>query len=424
MIHLLLVYMYILGRSIFIYYQHLEKHNILTHLQHGFRSGHSCETQLLLTTHDILQQYDDNTQVDLAILDFSKAFDTVPHKRLLQKLSHYGIRGELNNWIRAFLTNRLQSVIIEGISSGPAEVLSGVPQGTVLGPILFLCHINDLPLSVKSSVRMFADDCLLYSPIRCFEDHLKLQSDLVALDGWAAMWGMRFNAKKCYIMRISRKRSPSSFIYTLSNHPLEQVSQNPYLGVLLSENLKWAPHIDQLTKKANKTLGFLRRNLHMCSGKIKATAYKSLVQPLLEYSSTIWDPYLKGDITNIEAVQRRAARFVMKDHRRESSVTEMLDKLGWMPLTDRRRDARLVLLYKVVNGLVAIPPATVLNKKQSQYRTRANHSQQFQVFSPKTEAFRSSFFPRTVIEWNRLTEAQVTAPTVALFKTSLHPPFD
>jgi hypothetical protein len=266
---------------------HLEKHNILTHLQHGFRSGHSCETQLLLTTHDILQQYDGNTQVDLAILDFSKAFDTVPHKRLLRKLSHYGIRGELNNWIGSFLTDRQQSVIIEGIASGSAEVLSGVPQGTVLGPILFLCHINDLPLSVKSRVRMFADDCLLYSPIRCYEDHLKLQSDLVALDEWAAMWGMRFNAKKCYVMRISRKRNPSSFIYTLSNHPLEQVSQNPYLGVLLSENLKWAPHIDQLTKKANKTLGFLRRNLHMCSGKIKETAYKTLVQPLLAYSSTI-----------------------------------------------------------------------------------------------------------------------------------------
>ena len=114
----------------------------------------------------------------------------------------------------------------------------------------------------------------------------------------------------------------------------------------------------------------------------------------------------------------------MRDHRRESSVTAMLDTLGWIPLIDRRRDARLVLLYKVVNGLVAIPPATVVDPKQSQYRTRAKNTQQFKVFCPKTEAFRCSFFPRTVIDWNRLTEAQVTAPTVALFKLGLHPPLD
>ena len=137
---------------------HLEQHNILTSLQHGFRSGHSCETQLITTTNDIMKTFDRKEQTDLVILDFSKAFDTVPHRKLLHKLNHYGIDGKVNNWIKAFLMDRQQQVMVEGEFSDSCSVDSGVPQGTVLGPLLFLCHINDLPNCVKSTVRLFADD--------------------------------------------------------------------------------------------------------------------------------------------------------------------------------------------------------------------------------------------------------------------------
>lgn len=164
---------------------HLEKYNIFTHLQHGFRSGHSCETQLINTMHDIMKSYDKKEQIDLVILDFSKAFDTVPHRKLLHKLSNYGIRGNINNWIRNFLMNRHQRVVIDGVSSLPCSVDSGVPQGTVLGPLLFLYHINDLPKSVTSQVRLFADDCLLYRTVKSLDDHLKLQQDLDSLQKWA-----------------------------------------------------------------------------------------------------------------------------------------------------------------------------------------------------------------------------------------------
>ena len=156
---------------------HLDRHQALTPLNHGFRSQHSCETQLLLTTHDLLKERDRGKQVDVAVLDFSKAFDTVPHKRLMGKLEQFGICGEVHSWIAAFLMNRKQSVVVDGLRSEEADVLSGVPQGTVLGPLLFLLHINDLPdvIHPDTRCRLFADDCLLYRTIESPADQIILQ---------------------------------------------------------------------------------------------------------------------------------------------------------------------------------------------------------------------------------------------------------
>ena len=161
---------------------HLDRHGILSDLNHGFRSRHSCESQLLITTHDFLARMDRREETDVLVLDFSKAFDTVPHKRLLQKLEFYGIQGELLSWIPSFLSARTQSVVVKGCRSPEDKVLSGVPQGTVLGPLLFLCHINDLPSVVdpQTAVRLFADDCLVYRSITSNSDHRQLQLDLQA----------------------------------------------------------------------------------------------------------------------------------------------------------------------------------------------------------------------------------------------------
>ena len=152
-------------------HKHFDKYNILTSLNHGFRSGYSCETQLTVTVDQLARNVDKRLQTDVAILDFSKAFDTVPHKRLLQKLETYGIRGQQLKWIEAFLFNRHMRVIEDGEASSEHYVESGVPQRNVLGPLLSLVHTNDLPDCVKSSVRLFADDCLLFRPIRCLADH-------------------------------------------------------------------------------------------------------------------------------------------------------------------------------------------------------------------------------------------------------------
>ena len=164
---------------------HLEKYNILTSLNHGFRSGYSCETQLIVTLNNLLQSYDQNKQTDVVILDFSKAFDTVPHDKLMYKLEKYGIKGDLHKWLTSFLTKIEMRVVTEGEQSNKAVVESGVPQGTVLGLLLFLCHINDLPECVKSQVRLFTDDFLFYYQKKNGEDHILLQNDLTCLEEWA-----------------------------------------------------------------------------------------------------------------------------------------------------------------------------------------------------------------------------------------------
>ena len=182
--------------------KHLDNHNILSSCQHGFRRNHSCETQLILTSQDIARAYTHKKQMDMILLDVSKAFDKVPHNRLLLKLNHYGIQGQTLSWIKAFLTGRTQSVVLEGAKSEAVPVISGVPQGTVLGPTLFLLYINDLPLQVSSSTtRLFADDCILYREIDSPADAKLLQHDLDALQNWERTWLMSFNSIKevlCY----------------------------------------------------------------------------------------------------------------------------------------------------------------------------------------------------------------------------------
>ena len=240
---------------------------------------------------------------------------------------------------------RKQQVIVEGESSNPCFVDSRVPQVSVLGPLLFLCHINYLPQRATSKVRLFADDCLLYRPMHSPRDQLLLQQDLAALETWAEDWGMRFNVSKCYLMSIHRSKHPYSSHYKLDNHILGQVEENPYLGLTILKSLKWASHINKISNKANFVLGFIKRNFSEHANRdLKELAYTSLVRSILEYSSTVWDPFYQKDIDRLERVQQRAARFVFNDYKPLSSVTSMVSQLGWKPLAERSREHRLSLL--------------------------------------------------------------------------------
>ena len=294
-------------------------------------------------------------QTDVLVIDFSKAFDKVGHQRLLQKLDFYGIRGHTNNWIRSFLSNRKQTVVLEGERSYEADVLSGVPQGSVLGPCLFLFCITDMPNNTVSKIRLFADDTIAYLAVKNNADTAILQNDLDQLAKWEQDWQMEFHPGKCQVLSITRNRKIVNHQYTLHGHILEHVKEAKYLGVTLTSDLRWNRHVTNICNKANKTLGFLKRNLKIRSHKLKETAYKTIVRSLVEYAPSVWDPYNQKPIKQLEMVQRRAARYVLNRCRNTSSVSDMLDELGWTSLQERRRAQRLSMMYKIHHGMVNTP---------------------------------------------------------------------
>ena len=236
-------------------HDHLDKYNILTPMQHGFRKRHSCESQLIITLHDLMSYFDKKITVDVAILDLSKAFDTVPHDKLLHKISHYGVNGDLHSWISNFLTSRHQRVVVNGEHSDNIYVASGVHQGAFLSPLLLL-FMNDLPSVVQFQLRLFADDCLIYRPIMDSRDQYLLDQDLAALSQWADTWGMKYNPHKCFIMTIANNKNPPQHFYSLCGSILKQVQDTQYLGITISNDLRWEQHIATTTAKANRMIVF------------------------------------------------------------------------------------------------------------------------------------------------------------------------
>jgi len=393
-----------------------ESNNILYPLQHGFRKGRSCETQLLEFTDDITSNMEAGKQTDVLIMDFSKAFDKVSHSLLLHKLSHYGIKGRTNAWISAFLTNRTQAVVVEGATSDRANVESGVPQGSVLGPSLFLFYINDIPANTDSTVRLFADDTVAYMAITSTNDCQSLQSDLTKLEQWETRWKMQFHPDKCNVLSITRKKHPIKYNYILHNQVLQHVTSVKYLGITFNSDLTFGEHITNITNKANSTIGFLRRNLNIGSMHMKTLAYQSLVRPRIEYACTVWDPHTKQDIQRLEMVQRRAARFVSNRYRNRSSVGDMLERLEWPSLQDRRRVARLTMIYRIDRQLVAISNGRLVPPRRF---TRHMHPNSFQVPISNSDFRKWSFFPNTIRDWNNLPPDLASVGSLESFKTQL-----
>ena len=279
--------------------EHLAENNILSDKQHGFREGRSCLTNLLEIMESWTEILDEDDGIDVAYLDFRKAFDLVSHRHLIYKMSKYGITDQTLNWVAAFLRDRTQRVVIRGTPSETCDVTSGVPQGSVLGPILFLIYINDLPLEIISPISLFADDSKIFTRI-ISEKNMKnteangsgndvLQRDLNNIKAWATRWKMEFNVDKCKIMHLGRLNPGHT--YTMGDTELSETTEEKDLGVLVDNKLQFDKHIKGIVNKANRMLGMIRIGFSCLDKEIFLYLYPVLVRPLLEYCVQVWSPY-------------------------------------------------------------------------------------------------------------------------------------
>ena len=246
---------------------------------------------------------------------------------------------------------------------------------------------------------------------------MTLQEDLDKLAAWEDKWKMQFHPQKCSVLRLTRSRSPKIYQYKLHGHILESEMNSKYLGVIINSKLSWNNHIDNICTKANSSLAFLRRNLQISQQHIKEKAYNTLVRPQLEYAASVWDPYTKQKQQQIEMVQRRAARFVVRNYEREASVTAMLQSLGWRSLQQRRADIRLIMLYKCIHGIVAVDLSSDLKKLPR--TSRHSHSMSFQIPSETKQYIQMSFLPRTIVQWNKLPASIALASSLETFKAGV-----
>jgi len=376
------------------------KNNFYSCHQHGFQANCSCLTQLLECLNDWTECEDNNIQVDSIYLDFAKAFDSVPHKRLLYKLRRAGIKGQILLWMEQFLNNRRQRVILRSGKSSWKPVTSGVPQGSILGPTLFLIYINDLPDAVSNVAKLFADDTKLYGQVRTVENCHSIQMDLNALASWSRTWLLRFNATKCVVLKIKKS---IEYTYTLNGICLESVSEQKDLGVIVSDKLTPHAHIASIVKKANQRIGLLKRCFTDLTEFKVRTYYQTMVRPLLEYCSPSWSPWTKNDIVKLEKVQERCLKL---------SNT----KIELESLDARRKKQDLCEVYKYVHGDYKIDASTLFRKSD---RTARSH--QYKLFKPRANKnVRSNFFSHRVVDrWNSLSADAVSATSLNSFKRHL-----
>ena len=376
-----------------------DQHNILFENQHGFRKNKSCEKQLIELVADMTDNLDKGHQTEACVLDFAKAFDKVNHQKLVSKLEEAGVCHQVNSWIQDFLSGRTQRVAVEGALSDTASVTSGVPQGSVVGPTLFLFYINDLPTNIKSTVRLFADDTILYNTA---QNHVDLQNDLDRLHAWEEKWDMEFHPAKCQHLTVTRKTKPVDLPLRLHSTTIPKTDHIKYLGVTVDSKLTWTRHIHNITAKANSTLGFAKRTLTTPAPDLRSLAYKQLVRPVLEYASGAWDSITPNLTKLIERTQRRAARFAgcLKRSDWTTSVSKILQTLDWDPLDVRRRDRRLTLFAEMHHNN-ANPVKQYLVRKEPTRNLR-QHLLQYSIPHSRSEHHKRSFVVRTAREWNQL----------------------
>nr|VZH94989.1 unnamed protein product [Spirometra erinaceieuropaei] len=396
--------------------QFLEQHHLLSDAQHGFRSGRSCLTNLLFTLERWTKARDKGKVVHAIYIDFKKAFDSVPHQRLLYKLRNAGIRGRLLVWIQSFLVGRSQRVQVGRQQSSDASVVSGVPQGSVLGPTLFLVFVNDCVKDLDCDAILFADDIKLWKVIHDAADADHLQANLNRLEGWSKRWLMPFNISKCNFLQLGGFRAPSPRTYFLHGTPLQQVDSQKDLGVWITSSLKPTLHCAKAAKSATATLQLIRRAFMGFDPDCFSKIFGTFVRPHLEYAIQVWRPWTAKDYTVLEKVQRRATK--MTQGLGALPYETRLSILNLFPLSYRQLRGDLILTFRIINGLDCCLDPT-------DYFTQANtpnlrgHPLKLRAGKSRTNGRKSFFSNRVVAAWNSLPTDVVTSSCVNSFKCRL-----
>ena len=393
--------------------EHLEKNGLFSHAQHGFRSGRSCLTNLLEFLDYVTKQLDEGENIDIIYLDFSKAFDKVPHKRLIYKLRKHGISGPVLLWIEEWLKNRKQRVILNGTKSTWKDVLSGVPQGSVLGPLLFLIYINDLGVGIKSKISLFADDTKLASCVREIDGNFRVQSDLDILIAWAHKWQMDFNLTKCKILQLGNGNR--EFNYEMEGQWIDVEEYEKDLGVIIDSSLKFSKQCVEARNRANRVLGFIKRNVSYKSKEVILKLYNSYVRPHLEYCIQAWSPHYRQDISLLEAVQRRATKMIPS--LRHLEYKDRLRALNMYSFERRCLRGDMIQLYKMFKGLDKLDIHKFFDLEEA-HRTRG-HNLKIKKKNCRLDVRKYYFTHRVVEHWNNLPGDVVNSVNLNVFKKKL-----
>ena len=392
---------------------HLSSNSLLCPEQHGFTSRRSCVTSLLTTLKKIHIALEKKQFVSCAYIDFSRAFDSLPLNLLIDRCRSSGLSGSLLNWISSFLSDRTQSVRVGSSLSHAYPVLSGVPQGSCLGPLLFSLYISDISKIFPSSVAysLFADDLKLFS----FSDPPLLQSALDALSSFATSRGLTISATKSVVMHIGRSHPPFSF--SVNGSILPRHSQFRDLGITYTDSLSFQPHIQELIAKSKARCAYIYRSFSSRSISLYALLFKTYVRPLLEYGSVVWDCGKRLETANIEKIQAQYTRICQKKCRKPyTSYPDRLELFTLERLETRRRHIDLSTTYKIIHKLIDIDPRSMFVIPTRKSRSHSKHLYPDISHSARYSEF---FSNRVVSSWNVLTEAQVSAPSFALFNASL-----
>ncbi len=361
---------------------------------------------------DITLAFENNSQVDTIYLDFKKAFDRVPHLELLNKLNHIGISGTLWKWFEEYLTSRRQLVSINGTQSSLLPVSSGVPQGSILGPLLFLVYINDLPDCVSSAkTYLFADDTKCSQLISSPSDVNLLQADLDRLYQWSVKWSLSFNEQKCIVLQF--RKDPSAILsldqpYTLDDKPILVKECHRDLGLLIQQSLNWSKHYNHITAKAYAVLSQLKRTFSPSNSQFtKKRLYLALVHSQITYCSQLWRPMLMGDIIALERTQRRASKFVVGSISTSLNYKARLILLHILPLMYYLELADIMFFvnsYKCQSNRFNILNYVTISNKN----TRSSNKITLCHVRSSTSKSRHFYFNRLPRLWNRLPAIDIT----------------